>query len=130
MTNVNLKTTLPYPINMVWNIVTDLKNATWRSDLDHIEIIDSHTFIEYTKDHFATTFTITTIEPMKRYEFDMDNENMHGHWIGLFHGNETETALDFTECVDVKKMMMKPFVKGYLKKQQQTYISDLEKALR
>ncbi len=36
------------------------------------------------KDGFATTFTITAYEPMERYEFDMENEKIQGHWIGTF----------------------------------------------
>ena len=37
--------------------------------------------------------------------------------------------IDFTEDVTAKKVFMKPFVKGYLKKQQETYVNDLKKAL-
>ena len=73
--------------------------------------------------------SITFFEPMKRYEFDMDNENMHGHWIGIFSNYNGETTIDFTEDVTAKKIFLKPFVKSYLKKQQSTYVADLKKAL-
>ncbi len=42
-------------------------------------------------------------------------------------GEETEVV--FTENVTAKKLLMKPFVKLYLKKQQRQFISDLERAL-
>lgn len=42
-------------------------------------------------------------------------------------GNETE--IDFTECVEAKKIFMKPFVKLYLKKQQAQFVADMRNAL-
>ena len=59
----------------------------------------------------------------------MENENMKGHWSGVFSQNGGETIIDFTEEVIPKKVIMKPFVKMYLKKQQSQYIADLQKAL-
>ena len=54
---------------------------------------------------------------------------MTGYWIGLFNEKDGFTTIDFTEDVTPKKIYMKPFVKSYLKKQQQTYIHDLKKVL-
>lgn len=116
-------------IENVWNIVTSLENYKWRSDLSRIEIINEKQFIEYTKDGYATTFTITAQEPCKRWEFDMENSNIKGHWTGIFSEAEGQTVIDFTEDVTAKKLIMKPFVKAYLKKQQEQYIFDLKKAL-
>lgn len=113
----------------VWNIVTSLGHYQWRSDLSRIEVINEKQFIEYTKDGYATTFTITVSEPCRRWEFDMENSNMKGHWTGIFTEKDGQTVIDFTEDVTAKKLIMKPFVKAYLKKQQEQYISDLRKAL-
>lgn len=116
-------------IQKVWNVVTCPENyAVWRSDLSKTEMLDDDRFVEYTKDGYATTFTITLTEPLKRWEFDMENGNMRGHWTGVFSqkGNETE---EFTEDVTAKKLFMKPFVKSYLKKQQTAFVTDLRKAL-
>ena len=77
----------------------------------------------------TTKFSITTIEPYKRWEFDMENSNMSGHWIGIFTAKGNETQIDFTENVTPKKWIMKPFVKIYLKKQQEQFVLDLKKAL-
>ena len=65
----------------------------------------------------------------KRWEFDMDNTNMTGHWTGVFTSQGEETEIDFTEYVSAKKIFMKPFLKTYLKKQQAQFIMDLKKAL-
>ena len=125
----NMKATFQCEIQKVWNIVTSLDNYSWRSDLDRIEVIDENRFIEYTKEGYATTFTITNTEPCRRWEFDMDNDNMSGHWSGIFTYANGITTIDFTENVTAKKLMMKPFVKSYLKKQQSAYAADLEKAV-
>lgn len=125
----NIVATFHCDIKTVWDIVTSLDDYSWRSDLSKIDVLSQNRFVEYTKDNYATTFTITAIEIYRRWEFDMENSNMTGHWTGLFSENDGKTRLDFTENVAVKKFIMKPFVGAYLKKQQATYISDLRKRL-
>ena len=129
MATVNTKATLKCDIQKVWEVVTTLENYSWRSDLSKIKVLNEKQFVEYTKKGFPTTFTVTAMEPCKRWEFDMENENMKGHWSGVFSQNGGEITLDFTEEVIPKKVIMKPFVKIYLKKQQSQYIADLQKAL-
>ncbi len=125
----HLKAAFPCDVQRVWDLVTSLSNYSWRSDLSKIEIINENQFKEYTKDGYPTTFTITKTEPYKRWEFDMENSNIKGHWTGVFSEKDGETEIDFTEEVTAKKVIMKPFVKSYLKKQQALYVSDLKKAL-
>ncbi len=126
----NVNTTIYKDIQKVWDIVLDVgKYSIWRSDLSKVEIINDNQFIEYTKDGYATTFTVTILEPCKRWEFDMENSNMKGHWIGVFNSKENKTQIDFTENVIPKKWIMKPFIKSYLKKQQMQFINDLKKAI-
>lgn len=125
----NIKAAFKSGIQKTWETVTSLEEYAWRSDLGRIEIVDENHFIEYTKDGYATNFTITAKEPYKRWEFDMENDNMKGHWTGVFTKKGEETEIDFTEDVTAKKLFVKPFVKAYLKKQQAQYISDLQKVL-
>lgn len=114
-------------VRKVWDIVTSLDEYSWRSDLGKIEILEAgRKFAEYTKDGYVTEFTITAFEPYKRYEFDMENGNMKGHWIGIFSGTDERTVIEFTEDVTAKKILMRPFVKGYLKRQQGGYVEDLK----
>lgn len=125
-----MKAVFSSDIQEVWNVVTCPQNyAAWRSDLSKTEILDDKRFVEYTKDGYATTFTITVTEPYKRWEFDMENGNMRGHWTGVFSQNGNETEIEFTEYITAKKLFMKPFVKAYLKKQQTAFITDMKKAL-
>ena len=124
----NIKAVILGGLQQVWELILDIENyATWRSDLSKTEVISDKQFIEYTKDGYPTTFTVTLVEPYRRWEFDMENSNMKGHWIGIFTAKADETEIDFTECVEVKKLLMKPFVKSYLKKQQIQFVADIMK---
>ena len=125
----NIKAVFPCEVQRVWEIVTSLDQYAWRSDIGRIEVVSEKQFIEYTQEGYATTFTITAAEPCRRWEFDMENDKMRGHWVGLFSQKGEETEIDFTEDVTAKLLLMKPFVKAYLKKQQANYVSDLRKAL-
>ncbi len=126
----NINAIISKDIHKVWDIVLAVdKYSTWRSDLSKTEVINDKQFVEYTKEGYATTFTVTMVEPYKRWEFDIENSNMKGHWIGVFTSKGNETQIDLTENVMPKKWFMKPFVKSYLKKQQMQFILDLKKVL-
>lgn len=130
MVKSNRKASFPYPIDKVWELVADLSNQTWRSDLGRFERIDDHHFIEYTKDGIRTDFKVTKADLHKLWELEFENKNIRGTWIGRFEAHENNTILDFTEDVTVQKTFMKPLVWFYLRKQQRQYFRDLEKALQ
>ena len=124
----NIKALIPGELQKVWELVLDIENyGAWRSDLSKTEVISDKQFIEYTKDGYPTTFTVTVVDPYRRWEFDMENGNMKGHWTGVFTARGDETEIYFTEQVETKKLLMKPFVKSYLKKQQIQFVADMMK---
>lgn len=125
----SIKETFSCSVQEIWDIVTSLENYQWRSDLSKIEVISEMKFVEYTKDGYATNFMVTAREPYKRWEFDMENSNMKGHWIGVFKETNGQCEIDFTENVTAKKLILKPFVGMYLKKQQEQYVADLRRAV-
>ena len=126
MAYANIKATLASDIRKVWDTVTDLKDWSWRSGTDRIEVLSDTQFVEYTEDGFATTFTVTLKERYKRWEFDMENKNIKGHWTGIFYDQMGRTTIDFTEKVTVKKFYLRPFAGRYLRNQQRMYFSDLK----
>ena len=128
MATSNIKALIPSELRQVWDFVLDIENYTaWRSDLSKTEVISDEQFIEDTRDGYPATFTVTLVEPYRRWEFDMENSNMKGHWTGIFTAKGDETEIDFTEQVEAKKLLMKPFVKSYLKKQQIQFVADIMK---
>lgn len=125
----NIKAVLSADISKVWDVVTDVENYSWRSDLSRTELLEKKQFVEYTKEGYPTTFTITSSVPYERWEFDMENRNMKGHWVGIFTPKKGKTEIEFTENVTVKKIFLRPFIKRYLRRQQALFVADLEKAL-
>ena len=72
MATSNIKALIPSVLRQVWDFVLDIENyAAWRSDLSKTEVINDKQFIEYAKDGYPTTFTVTLVEPYRRWEFDM-----------------------------------------------------------
>lgn len=66
----------------------------------------------------------------RRYSFaPAYNRNMVGRWSGLFTAVDEGVRVTFTEQVEAKRRWMKPFVPGYLKRQQALYIANLWRKL-
>ena len=127
MMETAIREILPYDINTVWTVLRNVEDyPEWRSDVSRTEIPDCTVFIEYGKNAFPTTFLITKEEEPFLWEFDIDNANIHGHWIGMLHETENGTEVEFSEAISVKKIIFKPFVKAYLKKQQSRFMEDLK----
>ena len=118
MARAQITATLPWDVEQVWRAVTDVSGyAAWRSDLNQAEERSGAQFVEYAKNDYPTTFTITASDPCVRWELAMENDSLKGRWTGIFSREKGGTAIEFTEDVTVKKWFLRPFVKGYLKKQ-------------
>lgn len=122
----NMRATLLYPIEVVWDTVTNLNDFSWRSDLKDVRIIDEHNFIEISKNGIETYFRITECIKYRSWIFEIDNKNIKGFWLGKFYSKGDKTILDFTENVVSKKVIFKPFISFYLKRQQKIYFRDLK----
>ncbi len=133
MRKANITAAFKADIHTVWDIVTNNEDYAWRSDLSKIVISkDGNSFIEYTKDGYQTNFTIIVKESYSRYEFDMENDNFTGHWIGIFSENKNNgTNIDFTEELHIKNPVMEllSYLFMNLKKMQATYVVDLRRKL-
>ena len=130
MATSKVTVSLPCPVERVWQTVTDLSHTAWRSDLARVEVLDESHFVEHTKTGYATHFSVTACEPLRRWAFTMENGNMSGSWEGIFQAAEGGTRLHCTETVSAKRWWMRPFVPGYLKRQQRLYLDDLRKELQ
>ena len=126
MATSNMKVTILCPIEIVWDTVTNLNDFSWRSDLKAVKIIDEHNFIEIAKNGIETYFRITECIKYQSWIFEIDNKNIKGTWIGKFYSKGDKTILDFTENVVSKKVIFKPFISFYLKRQQKIYFRDLK----
>ena len=105
------------------------KGFSWRSDLKDVRIIDENNFIEITKNGVETYFRITECIKYQSWIFEIENKNIKGAWVGKFYVEDDKTILDFTETVVSKKLIFKPFISLYLKRQQKIYFRDLKAKL-
>ena len=77
MATSNIKALIPSELRQVWDFVLDIENyAAWRSDLCKTEVISDKQFIEYTKDGYPTTFTVTLIEPCRDGSIDVKSQRI------------------------------------------------------
>lgn len=120
---------LDYDIHMVWEVLTSHKNYRWRSDIKNLQSLNYRQFIECSNDGITTVFTTTLYDLYNRWEFDMENVNMKGHWIGTLTEIDGGTRLTLEENVEAKRFILKPLLGGYLKRQQAQYVVDLKAEL-
>lgn len=125
----SIKASFNKDLQTVWDTVTCLENYFWRSDIQKIEVLNETQFIEYTKTGAKTLFTVTSRKPFKQWEFDIENKIIKGHWTGIFTQVNNKTEICFTENVMAKNILLNPFIKLYLKRQQILYVSDLKREL-
>ena len=124
-----IRAVLPCPAGRIWHTVTDLQHYGWRSDLSRLEVQAVGRFVEYTRQGFPTTFTVTAANPCRRWAFTLENENLRGRWQGIFWERQGKTAVLFTEWVEPKAPVPAVLIRLYLKQQQRRYLADLRRAL-
>lgn len=135
MTTSNIKAIIHCDIHKVWETILAVEQYhTWRSDVSKTEMTTEKQFTEYTKDGYSTMFTVTMVEPHRRWELDVENIHTKGHWTIVFASKDSETEIDLTACVAAKQLFLRPvgksvFEQTYLKKALTQFITDLKKAL-
>lgn len=129
MARARITAELACPVERVWETVTDLARQDWRSDVERVEVTGEGTFVEYGRDGFATSFTVTRREAPHRWAFDLENGNIRGSWSGEFRPAAGGCRVTLTEEVTPKRAWMRPFAGPYLRRQQRRYLADLKKAL-
>lgn len=132
--NIMIKSNINKIINCnikdVFNRVSDFQNYHWRNDIIKVEILSDTNFIEYSKEGYKTFFEITLLENCKSIKLNLENENIKGYFIANFKCIDNDkTLIDFTEYIEIKnflkKIIMMPFIKSYINKQQNQYVNDL-----
>ena len=131
MAKVCEKLVLSADIKRIWELITDYDSYTsWRSDLKMVDVVAGRFFMETTRDNKRLMFTITRSEPFSLLCLDMKNDVLWGNWTGRLSEDKEGTILELTEEVYTNKLLLKPLLKGYLKRQQAIFIEDLKMALK
>ncbi|QMV84470.1 SRPBCC family protein [Corynebacterium hindlerae] len=123
---------LPYTPHQIWQVITDLTNWKWRSDLADCELIDEHRFIEIPKKGKPIRFRTTCFEPPHIWEFQMDSPTLVGTWQGILEPTGRGSCqVRFVEDVHLRnKLLPKWIAKRFLVAYQTQYSRDLRAELQ
>lgn len=130
MARVCEKVILSADIERVWELLTSYdKYPLWRSDLKMVDVVGDKYFMETSTDNKRLMFYIIKSEPCSLLTIDFKNDILSGSWTGRLRKDNEKTVIDITEELYTKKLLLRPFIKGYLKKQQAVFIEDMKRAL-
>ena len=129
MTRIHKKTFFQTDLDILWDIITNNHDYSWRSQIKEIKIIKDRKFIEIDNNGIETTFIIITMDKNKKYEIDFENDNVKGHWVGLFYLTSQGAELDMVEDVEAKNALLSLFVPKTLKQMREVYIEDIQRAV-
>ena len=123
---------LPYTPSQIWQVVTDLTNWQWRSDLSDCTITGEHGFIETPKKGKPVRFRITRLEQPHIWEFHMDSPTLTGTWQGTFESNENGGCrVKFIEDVTLRNKLIPNWIaKRFLTAYQTQCFRDLRTELQ
>ena len=84
MKKVEMKVYFKSDVEKVFNVITNMKDCSWRSDLSKVECIDDGKYIEYNGKNHPTKILVTEYLKNIQFEYDIQNEYYKGHWCGQF----------------------------------------------
>ena len=127
MKKVEMKVYFKSDVEKVFNVITNMKDCSWRSDLSKVECIDDGKYIEYNRKNHPTKILVTEYLKNIQFEYDIQNEYYKGHWCGQFaplkDGGCVMYLLFYFESVS----FLGKFIN--VDKFQKRYIEDLKKEM-
>ena len=84
MKKVEMKVYFKSDVEKVFNVISNMKDCSWRSDLSKVECIDDGKYIEYNRKNHPTKILVTEYLKNIQFEYDIHNEYYKGHWCGQF----------------------------------------------
>ena len=84
MKKVEMKVYFKSDVEKVFNVITNMKDCSWRSDLSKVGCIDDGKYIEYNRKNHPTKIIVTEYLKNIQFEYDIQNEYYKGHWCGQF----------------------------------------------
>jgi hypothetical protein len=121
-------------ISKVFNLVTDFRNqASWRSDVKEINVIDDNTWTEFPKKGTAITFKVKQKKENEIFEIEIiEPKNFNGYWVGTFKPIKLNgTAIEFKEVITVSNPFFRTlsFLFVDLDKTMDLYLQNLKEKL-
>ena len=124
---------LKSPPEKVFHIVSDFKNqASWRDDVQKIEVIDQETWIEFPEKGTPLTFRIQQKVENHLLEIEIiEPKSFDGKWIGTFEKTPTGTKVLFKEIVIISNPFFRVLTSIFvdLEKTMDLYMENLKAKL-
>lgn len=95
----------------IFQVVTNVEEqASWRSDVREIIVIDQKTWTEVPKKGSPITFRIKQKVPNSLFEIEIiEPKNFNGSWIGTFEQTPTGTKVVFKEEITIDNPFFRVF---------------------
>ena len=130
MASYETKTMFDCTVEKAFELVATVeKQMEWRTDLKEVEVISPRQFIEHTKDGYSTYYTVTKMGYNQYWQRTFENENLEGFSLYTFIPKGNKTQFVMTEKARTSKLLMKPYVRNFLKGHQYHYIHNLKEAI-
>lgn len=128
-----VKTKLNYPMEDVWEIITNNENNSWKYDVKKYEKISETEFYEININDLKTIYTIEEKKQFETYKLKMKNKNINGVFQVYFEKiDENSTNIRIyqeNELLNVSTMIASSLFLN-LQKILNRYIYDIEQELK
>lgn len=128
-----VKTVLNYPIEDVWDIITNNENNSWKYDVKKYEKISETEFYEININDLKTIYTIEEKKQFETYKLKMTNKNIDGIFQVEFKkvdDNKTDIRIyQENELLNISSMIASSLFLN-LQKILNRYIYDVEQELK
>ena len=114
-------------LEKVFNVVSNLNDCSWRSDLLKVEQLSEDKYLEYNRKNRVTKVRIVTQIENIQFEYDLQNDSYTGHWCGQFASLKDGGCRLYLSFYFEPSTLLGEFVNG--EKFLQRYIEDLKKEL-
>lgn len=129
MANAKREWKVPCPVQLVWDVATDLEHTAWRSDLKRLEVLEPGCYIETTKDGVVNRMTVMASEPCRRYAVQVEGKATYGTRELTFEGDERETVITIRDELMGRTLFLSLMEGMYVKEFQKRYLRDLNNEL-
>ncbi len=128
-----INTVLNYPVEDIWDIITNNENNSWKYDVKKYEKISETEFFEININNLKTIYTIEEKKPFEIYKLKMKNKNINGIFNVYFKkvdDNRTNIRIyQENEVLNISSMIASSLFLN-LQKILNRYIYDVEQELK
>jgi hypothetical protein len=122
----SMSATVVGSIELVWKILTDTKEVSWRSDLTRCDVKDEAHWTEFGNGKTPTEVSVLQKQAPTFYVLTLANYNLAStRSFELSKIDENTTLLKISEFAEVKNQVMAPVAQTFMKQMQKRLLDDL-----